>query len=291
MPVEEAERDLVPWMVNLVQQEFAEAGPYLELTEEAMARSGLVADPVRGARAAYDYYIASQFFDRLLLSTNAAAAMRHAAAITDLSALDPLAASGERVVIAAFHQSRYLMFSVGMFVHPLPVVGLKARPDIIEKFGQMEQSKAQTVYTVDRGTPMHMMRALARGENVSMMIDHVHPQAEVHTVEFLGRPINVNLGAAWVAHNAKVPIMPMGLHREGALFKATLYDPVHPRATVYETIQALYTALEPAVLREPLSWSRWFTAFSDQRELEIRPRLREANNVIWTEITRAMGLQ
>ena len=289
--VEEAEAYLRPWMVAIVKREFAEANTYLELTEEAMYRSGIIDDPPTAAREAYDYYISSQFFDRLLLSTNSAAASRQAAAITNLTALDPLAETDQPVVIAAFHQSRYLMFSVGMFVHPMRVVGLKARRDIIEKFGQVEHSKGQTVYTVDRSTPMHMMRALAKGHHVSMMIDHVHPLGEVHTVEFLGQPINVNLGAAWLAHNSKCPLVPMGMHQHDGRYVATLYPPVTPGSSVYETIQRLYTSLELAVRREPRSWSRWFTAFSDKREIEVRPRLRQANNDIWNGITSAMGLQ
>jgi lauroyl/myristoyl acyltransferase len=291
MTVAEVEEYLVPWMVRLVQHEFSERDSYFELTLESMRRSRAVSDPEAAAGLAYWYYICSQFFDRLLIATDANSALRQGSELVDLSGLRQFLDAPRPTIFCSFHQSRYLMFGAAMYQFPMTVIGLKARPDIIERFGQFQEAQSQIVYTVDRSTPIHMLRALNRKESVAMMIDHVHPQGEVHTIEFLGQPINVNLGAAWVAHNSDCPIVPLGLHFENKRYVVTPYAPVLPRGSIYDTIQDVYTALEPAVRREPHSWTRWFTAFADDREVQIRPRLRAANGSIWEAVTRDMGLQ
>jgi len=292
------EQVLLPELISALDVMWTEKAAYLQLTEEALQATRLLGDSASAAREVLRGYLVNQFFDRLLLTVSWNAGVELAKFLIDGSELEKLGSRGPRI-LCSMHLSRYLL--MGAYLHavsPFEIAFLKARQDVMEQEGgrdkllsdgEREKLLSRAIYTTDRASPLLISRVVRAGGFVSMPVDHVHTAGQVDTISFFGSAMHVNLGAAWIAQRAGVPLVPIGLVPNGDRLALRVLDDILPGDDPTRTMQEVYSAFEGLLRDCPSGWGRWFTAFADDRELELRPRLRQANQMIWDAVLRYQG--
>jgi hypothetical protein len=283
--VEQCEQRLRYAMVDCVWQLIPFAEDYVELISSVLTSFRQTDNAYLSAKEVFQRYLVSQFYDRLILAVEPSAAVRLSRPLIDIAELERLPKSG--AIVASLHQSRYLLFGSRFFVERPEFYKMAARPTSIDHAGFEGRVAKRTLHASDRSTPVKAVRALSAGATILMMIDHVHSHAEKYKLRFLGAEMEVNLGAAWLALKAGVPIFPIALFQDGPIYRLRVLPAVYPTADLGATMQNICLQLEQAVALDPLSWNRWGAVFGDQRKGRIQQELRAIKQTIWQEIIRA----
>jgi len=255
------------------------------LTARAMTRGGF--DEARAAALAGDVfrsYLRTQYVDKLLVSTRTRDALSLVQASFDASALAGKVSEQGGAILCSFHFRGYPLLPLAFLLRSLPVVFLRARPDVMEANRKIDDF---VIYGTDRTAPVRMVRALRSGKHVFVMADQVDAKAETAEVRLFGRHVKANVGLAWLAEKANAPIVPVVLGERGGQFSLEALDPIIRRGSRADTMQDVFAALEAAVLRDPSSWLTWYGSLDDADARALRERLKTSNDALWTRMVKS----
>ncbi len=118
----------------------------------------------------------------------------------------------------------------------------------------------------DRRGLMAAIKALRRGEVLTMMPDVVHDLGDAMAVRFMNRLMRAMPGTAFFAHTAAVPIVPVycritrfpGVEiRFGETICPTAYKRMEKREAQFSITQALFNDFERELRQNPAPWIYW----------------------------------
>jgi KDO2-lipid IV(A) lauroyltransferase len=180
---------------------------------------------------------------------------------------------GEEHVRHAYAQKRGVLFFTGHFgfweqqaiVHALKFepMGLLARAlDNPHLNGELERIRASTGNHViyRHGAVRRVMRALANGQGIAILIDQHMLSADAVYVDFFNRPASTTSALAALALRTGAPVIPaFGLPLEGGRYRMIYEHPVPPPATdgpdaLREFTQRCTDVLEMYVRHHPELW-------------------------------------
>jgi lauroyl/myristoyl acyltransferase len=235
----------------------------------ALARAGADIQQLAADNAAI---LREFYFERLLLALFAPAALdrwlRTRARLVGAAHLNHAAAVGQGVILCAAHLRAYsvipfLLASRGY----APLVLMDATDDSAQEVRARITQVRRAGYryaiepvSVHRGLRT-VVRALERGAVVLVLVDTtVNAASAAVTVSFLGAPLRVARGVAWLASRTTASVMPIGIRREGVgYYCAEIGPPLAAAEGADEPtmLGALARRIERDVLAEPASWLKW----------------------------------
>ena len=120
-----------------------------------------------------------------------------------------------------------------------------------------------------RGALRPVLRALAAGRMVAILLDQNAARREGVFVPFFGRAASTSKSLAVLAVRTRTPVVPIFIRREGRYHRVTIHPPLDPPAVndveraVVELTMRCTAAIEAAISQVPEQWlwahNRWRT--------------------------------
>jgi Kdo2-lipid IVA lauroyltransferase/acyltransferase len=167
---------------------------------------------------------------------------------------------GNWELLAAAH--RLAGYPLAIVVRPLDSAPLNALAERLRRKSGVE--------LIDkRGSLRRVLRALADGRMVAIMLDQNAARREGVFVPFFGRSASTSKSLAVLAVRTQTPVVPVFIRREGRRHRVTIHPPLDPPAlndterAVVELTMRCTAAIETAISQVPEQWlwmhNRWRT--------------------------------
>ena len=264
-------RELARPVIACLEQAHPDRELFVSLTARALRQAG-VATARAGTLAAtvFRNHLRTQFVDRLL-------ALRPAGVETaiDASALDTIAPG---CVLATFHLQGYPLLPAALAQRGIDALFLRARRE------PLEAPSSRVLYATDAATPLQLVRAVRTGRHAVVMTDPTDGLGRTTQVRLFGRDVAINVGAAWLATRAEVPLVPIVIDDVGGRAVVRALPPIAAGADLQATLQSVTRALELAVFDAPDTWLLWYAWLGGDEASGLRQRLRTSHEAIWRRL-------
>jgi Bacterial lipid A biosynthesis acyltransferase len=270
------------WIADCIAHMHPDATEFRDMTAEALTWAGHDRiDATRLADSVFRHYLRSHYVDKVLVSSRLPAALRWGRDLLECAGLAGLAGQKRGAVLCSLHFSSYPLLPLAFALMSVPVVFLRARPDVME---QGNEADGRVIYASDRMAPVKLVRAIDEGKCILIMADQLDAKAESAEVSLFGRRLKVNVGLAWLAFKAQVPIIPLVLHQVGGAIRFDCLPVIPADSDKSAVMQKVFMAFEPVLRAAPENWVTRYTLADEERALRLRNRLKSSNDLLWKKM-------
>lgn len=274
--------EVASWIADCIAHIHPDATEFRDMTAEALTCSGYDrADATPLADSVFRHYLRSHYVDKVLVSRRLPAVLGWGWDLLECASLAGLVGQKRGAVLCSLHFSSYPLLPLAFALMSVPVVFLRARPDVME---QGNEADGRVIYASDRMAPVKLVRAIDEGKYIFVMADQLDAKAESAEVSLLGRRLRVNVGLAWLALKAGVPIIPLVLQQVGGAIRFDCLSAIPADSDKSAVMQRVFAAFEPGLRAAPETWVTRYTLADDERALRLRNRLKSSNDVLWKEM-------
>jgi hypothetical protein len=282
MPAPAFHGEVAFWIADCIAHVHPDAAEFRDLTAEALTWSGHDRiDATRLADSVFRHYLRSHYVDKVLVSSRLPAALSWGLDMLECTSLAALAGQKRGAVLCSLHFSSYPLLPLAFALLSVPVIFLRARPDVME---QGNEADGRVIYASDRMAPMKLVRAIDEGKYIFVMADQLDAKAELTEVSLFGRQLKVNVGLAWLALKAQVPIIPVVLQQVGGAIRFDCLPTIRADPDKSGVMQKVFAAFEPGLRAAPETWVTRYTLADDERALRLRSRLKSSNDFLWNKM-------
>jgi lauroyl/myristoyl acyltransferase len=274
--------EVAPWIADCVAHVHPDAAEFQAMTAEALVDSGHEEHEAgRLAGEVLRNYLRSHYVDKMLVSRDPAAALSLCKGLVTCGDLSGLSGQKRGAVICSLHFSSYPLLPLAFALMSVPVIFLRARPDVME---QGNEADGRVIYASDRMAPMKLVRAIDEGKSIFVMADQVDAKAESTEVGLFGHRLKVNVGLAWLALKAQTPIIPVVLQQVGGAIRFDCLPTIPADPDKSGVMQKVFAAFEPLLRAAPETWVTRYTLADDERAVRLRNRLKSSNDFLWNKM-------
>lgn len=222
----------------------------------------------RAARACYRHF-GGALFDALSVARFDRGELCRRVESSGWEHLEAAAAGGRGVLVMGAHLGSWevVALAIGALRAPLASVGRAADNPFVDRELQRLRTRFDNVSLDKHGAVRRMLRTLAQGGQVGLLIDQRVRPADGIAVPFFGRPAWTSPLLARLALRTGAPIVPaFGDHRPGGRYRVWFEPPIaasgaESDAAVAELTRRCLAEVEAAVRRAPAQWlwlhERW----------------------------------
>lgn len=186
-------------------------------------------------------------------------------------------------IVCTMHTGSYRVLNLYLLQQGISFA-LVAGKEVLEKEGdafrkmyrllsEKEDAELQLIDAEESHAGIQMLRALKTGKSLVLYLDghtgagtKTNENANSCVVDFLNQQLYVRKGIAYLAHAAKVPIMPVACYRKSMEDMRLLFYDLMPANELMNrddfavaTTQQLYTLFSELIARYPEQWEGWLT--------------------------------
>ena len=184
--------------------------------------------------------------------------------------VDEAIAQNKKIIFISAHYGNWELggISLGGLVSPATVIYKKMNNRYFDNYLMRSRTKFNLSMTEKRGAIKQLVKALKKGESISMLIDqNVNPKDGI-IIDFLGQKATQTAAAAFLARKFDALIIPLLINTKPGNDKVvTFYKPIITAKTenedkdIQESAQAQADVISKAILAHPEPWfwchKRW----------------------------------
>ncbi len=185
-------------------------------------------------------------------------------------------------IICTFHLGSYRMINLFLAKHKIPFCLVMGK-EVVEKEGRAfaslfkelpgnNASDALPIINAEApGSGLQMLRELKKGRSLVLYMDGNTGAGTVTAqndnrciIDFLHQQLFARKGISFLAHAAKVPIVPVACYRKSwDAIRLHFFDPIYPAVQqerhvfAAETTQRIYDLVTPLLKAYPEQWEAW----------------------------------
>jgi hypothetical protein len=210
-------------------------------------------------------------------------------------------------IVCTMHTGSYRVLNLFMLQQGVPFT-LVAGKNVLQKEGddfkkiyrlnsRNDADELQMINAEDRHAGLQMLRSLKSGRSLVLYMDghsgagaKTNENANSCVVNFLNQQLYVRKGIAYLAHAAKVPIVPVLCYRKSIddirlLFYPVLVvnDAMNRDEFAISTTQQLYNLFSELIATYPEQWEGWLTIQQSAKIInkDIAPRSNKGENILF----------
>lgn len=184
--------------------------------------------------------------------------------------VDEAIVQNKKIIFISAHYGNWELggISLGGLISPATVIYKKMNNTYFDNYLMRSRTKFNLSMTEKRGAIKQLVKALKKGESISMLIDqNVNPKDGI-VVDFLGQKATQTAAAAFLARKFDALIIPLLINTKPGNDKVvTFYEPITTAKTdneekdIQESAQAQADVLSKAIQAHPEPWfwchKRW----------------------------------
>ena len=177
--------------------------------------------------------------------------------------VDKALADGQPIIFVSAHYGNWELggTSISALVSPTTTIHKKMNDDYFDEYLMRSRTMFKMHMVEKRGAIKHLIKALKKGESISMLIDQSVKETDGIIIDFLGQKATQTAAPAFLARKFDALIIPVLINTApGKENVITFFDPIVTAKTedeekdILQSSQAQADVLSKAILEYPEPW-------------------------------------
>lgn len=177
--------------------------------------------------------------------------------------VDKAMADGKKIIFISAHYGNWELggTAISALVSPTTTIHRKMNNPYFDKYLMKSRTKFKMTMAEKKGAIKHLMKALKKGQSISMLIDQSVHERDGIFINFLGQKASQTAAPAFLARKFDALIIPVLINnaqdKENTI---TFFEPIITAKTedekkdILESAQAQADFLSEAIIRHPEPW-------------------------------------